>query len=119
MSDHSEHAASGHVVPISTYVGVFLALMVGTVVTTWVATVNLGRWNTVVALTIAVIKMILVVLFFMHVKYATGLTRIVILAGFFWLGIMITLSCSDELTRTWEIVPQGWNMIVPLVSRLF
>ena len=43
--------------------------------------------------------MILVVLFFMHVKYATGLTRVVILAGFFWLGIMITLSCSDELTR--------------------
>ena len=71
------------------------------------------------ALTIAVIKMVLVVLFFMHVKYATGLTRIVILAGFFWLGIMITLSCSDELTRTWEIVPQGWNMIVPVVSRLF
>ena len=52
--------------------------------------------------------MILVVLFFMHVKYATGLTRVIIIAGFFWLAIMITLSCSDELTRTWEIVPQGW-----------
>jgi cytochrome c oxidase subunit 4 len=120
MSDHSEHSGAGHVVPISTYVLVFLALMAGTVLTTWIATIDLGgRWNTVVALTIAVIKMVFVVLFFMHVKYATGLTRIVILAGFFWLGIMITLSCSDELTRTWEIVPQGWNMIVPLVSRLF
>ncbi len=119
MSDHSEHTATGHVVPISTYVAVFFALMVGTVLTTWIATIDLGRWNTVVALTIAVIKMILVVLFFMHVKYATGLTRVVILAGFFWLAIMITLSSSDELTRTWEIVPQGWNMIVPLVSRLF
>jgi cytochrome c oxidase subunit 4 len=120
MSDHSEHSgAAGHVVPVSTYLLVFLALMVGTALTTWVAYIDLGRWNTVVALTIAVIKMVLVVLFFMHVKYATGLTRVVILAGFFWLAIMITLSSMDELTRTWEIVPQGWNMIVPLVSRLF
>ena len=94
-------------------------LLVGTALTTEIAKFDLGRWNTVAALTIAVTKMVLVVLFFMHVKYATGLTRIVILAGFFWLGIMITLSCSDELTRTWEIVPQGWNMIVPVVSRLF
>jgi cytochrome c oxidase subunit IV len=120
MSEHKEqrgHAA--HVVPVSTYVLVFLALMVGTALTTGIADIDLGRWNTVVALTIAVVKMVLVVLFFMHVKYATGLTRVVILAGFFWLGIMITLSCSDELTRTWEIVPQGWNMIVPIVSRLF
>ena len=124
MSDQGQHggghSGAGHVVPISTYVGVFFILMIGTAVTTWVAYIDLGRWNTVVALTIAVIKMIFVVLFFMHVKYATGLTRIVILAGFFWLGIMITLSCSDELTRTWEIVPQGWNgTIVPLLSRLF
>jgi cytochrome c oxidase subunit IV len=119
MSDHSENGAVGHVVPISTYLLVFLALMVGTALTTWVAYIDLGRWNTVVALTIAVTKMTLVVLFFMHVKYATGLTRIVILAGFFWLAIMITLSCSDELTRHWEIVPQGWNMIVPFFSRPF
>ncbi len=123
MSGHSEHAASGHVVPVSTYVLVFIALLIGTGLTTEVAKHDLGRWNTIVALTIAVIKMILVVLFFMHVKYATGLTRVVILAGFFWLGIMITLSCSDELTRTWEIVPQSWlpttNMIIPIVTRFF
>jgi cytochrome c oxidase subunit 4 len=120
MSDHTEQSGhSGHVVPVSTYLLVFLALMVGTALTTWIAYIDLGRWNTVVALTIAVTKMVLVVLFFMHVKYATGLTRVVILAGFFWLGIMITLSCSDELTRGWEIVPQGWNMILPVVSRLF
>jgi len=120
MSEHAGHDSdTPHVVPITTYVLVFLALMLGTALTTWVAYIDLGRWNTVAALTIAVIKMTLVVLFFMHVKYATGLTRIVILAGFFWLGIMITLSCSDELTRRWEIVPQGWQMIVPLFSRLF
>ena len=123
MSDHNEHVGAGHVVPISTYIGVFLALLVGTVLTTWIATIDLGKWNTVVALTIAVVKMTLVILFFMHVKYATGLTRVVILAGFFWLGIMITLSCADELTRTWELVPQTWlsqtNMILPFLSRLF
>jgi len=121
MSEHNEHAGAGHVVPISTYLAVFAALMVGTVITTWVATINLGKFNTVVALVIAFIKMTLVVLFFMHVKYATGLTRIVIVAGFFWLAIMITLTGSDEFTRTWEIVSQGWasaqSILLP-VSRL-
>ena len=120
MSDHAEHSGHiGHVVPVSTYVLVFLALMFGTALTTWVAYHNFGKWNTPIALVIAFTKMLLVVLFFMHVKYATGLTRIVILAGFFWLGIMITLSCSDELTRRWEIVPQGWQMIVPFLPRIF
>ena len=118
MAEHHD-SPEEHVVPISTYLGVFFALMIGTALTTWVAYIDLGRWNTVVALTIAVIKMTLVVLFFMHVKYATGLTRVVVLAGFFWLAIMMTLFCTDELTRTWEIVPQGWNMILPFVSRLF
>jgi cytochrome c oxidase subunit IV len=124
MSEHGEHGAhTEHIVPISTYLLVFLALMIGTGLTTWIAYIDLGKWNTVVALVIAFCKMILVVLFFMHVKYATGLTRVIIIAGFFWLGIMITLSCSDELTRTWEIVPQGWlgngSMILPLLSRWF
>src|SRR3984885_2591451 len=113
---------SGHViVPVRIYVGVFLALMALTALTTGVAYIDLGAWNTVVALAIAVTKMLLVVLFFMHVKYATGLTRVIIIAGFFWLAIMITLSCQDELTRTWEIVPQTWlpntSMIVPFISR--
>jgi cytochrome c oxidase subunit IV len=125
MSDQNDHGAAHteHIVPISTYVAVFIALLVGTFATTEVAKHDLGEWNTVVALLIAFTKMILVVLFFMHVKYATGLTRVIIIAGFFWLGIMITLSCSDELTRGWEIVPQGWlpttNMIIPMISRLF
>jgi len=120
MSEHAGHDSdTPHVVPITTYVLVFLALMLGTALTTWVAYIDLGRWNTVAALTIAVIKMTLVVLFFMHVKYATGLTRIVILAGFFWLGIMVALSLSDELTRHWEITPTAWNTILPVISRHF
>jgi hypothetical protein len=59
----------------------------------------------------------------MHVKYATGLTRVIIIAGFFWLAIMITLSSQDEFTRSWEIIPQGWlgngSMILPLLTRFF
>ncbi|MGH9494032.1 MAG: cytochrome C oxidase subunit IV family protein [Candidatus Sulfotelmatobacter sp.] len=120
MAEHSEHSSGvEHVVPISTYVGVFLALIALTALTTGVAYIDLGQWNTVAALLIAVVKMLLVVLFFMHVKYAAGLTRIAILAGFFWLAIMITLTLSDELTRGWEIVSHGWGVIVPLVLRLF
>jgi cytochrome c oxidase subunit IV len=118
MSKHSqETSGSEHVVPVSTYVAVFVALIALTALTTGVAYIDLGRWNTVVALVIAVIKMLLVVLFFMHVKYAAGLTRIAILAGFFWLAIMICLTLSDELTRGWEIVSRGWGVIVPLVVR--
>lgn len=110
MSENSEHTGhAGHVVPVSIYVLVFILLMMGTALTTGVAYVDLGRWNTVVALAIATTKMILVILFFMHVKYSKGLTRIVIVGAFFWLGIMITLTCSDELTRHWEIVPEGWS----------
>ena len=119
MSDHTEQGAHGHVVPIGVYLGVFFALMVGTALTTWVAYIDLGAFNTVVALTIAVIKMLLVVLFFMHVKYAHGLTKIVIICGFFWLGIMITLSLSDELTRGWEMNPAGWGSIIPFFLHLF
>lgn len=119
MAEHSEHSSGAeHVVPVSTYVGVFLALIAFTALTTGVAYIDLGRWNTVVALIIAVIKMLLVVLFFMHVKYAAGLTRIAILAGFFWLAIMITLTLSDELTRGWEIVAHGWSAMIPLLLHL-
>jgi len=107
---------SGHVVPVKTYVGIFLALMALTALTTGVAYIDLGAFNTVAALTIAVVKMLLVVLFFMHVKYATKLTKVIIMAGFFWLAIMMTFSLSDELSRHWEIVPAPWSMIFPFVS---
>jgi cytochrome c oxidase subunit 4 len=120
MSDHSEQAGHGvHIVPVRTYVLVFIALMIGTALTTAAAYVDMGPWNTPVALAIATAKLMLVVLFFMHVKYAAGLTRIAILAGFFWLGIMVALTCSDELTRHWEIIPKGWGgMIVPFLHHL-
>jgi cytochrome c oxidase subunit 4 len=100
---------SPHVVPVRVYVGIFVALLFLTGLTTAVAFVDLGPLNTVVALAIAVVKMLLVILFFMHVRNSSGLTRIVILAGFFWLAILITLTLSDVLTRQWTPRPSGWD----------
>ncbi len=119
MSGHSEHTQHvAHIVPIRTYFLVFVALMFGTALTTGVAYIDLGTWNTVVALAIAFTKMSLVVLFFMHVKYNKGLTRIVIFGAFFWLAIMMTFTLSDELTRRWEINPAAWQTLVPFFRHL-
>jgi len=82
------------------YLLVFFALVVGTVLTWAIAFVDLGRWNPVIALTIACTKATLVILFFMHVRYSSKLTILTVCAGFFWLFILISLSLSDYLTRT-------------------
>ena len=93
MSEHS-HPTPG------LYLEIFLCLVVGTCLTWGIAFKDLGVWNPVVALTIAVAKALLVILFFMHVHYSSKLTKLTISAGFFWLMIMITMSLSDYLTRT-------------------
>jgi cytochrome c oxidase subunit 4 len=100
---------SGHVVSVRLYVTIFLTLLVLTGLTTGVAFIDLGAYNTVVALAIAVLKMLLVVLFFMHVRYSSGLTKIVVLAGFFWLAIMLTFTMSDYFTRGLDNPPNGWG----------
>jgi|SRR5215469_2860095 len=107
---------SGHIVPVKTYVGIFASLIALTLLTTGVAFVDLGRLNTVVALAIAVTKMLLVILFFMHVKYSPGLTRLVIIAGFFWLAILVAISLADELTRGWSPTPQPWSILISLLA---
>jgi len=116
MSEQTRHS---HIVPVGVYVGVFLALLVLTGVTTGVAYIDLGPINTVAALAIAVCKMLLVVLFFMHVKYSAGLTRLVIVAGFFWLAILIALTLADEFTRRWTPDPNSWSVLMTAFSRLF
>ncbi|HET9364687.1 MAG TPA: cytochrome C oxidase subunit IV family protein [Candidatus Angelobacter sp.] len=95
MSDHSH----SHPTP-GLYLVIFIALAIGTVATWAIAFVDLGIWNPVIALAIAVTKATLVVLFFMHIYYSSKLTKITISAGIFWLLIMITMSLSDYLTRT-------------------
>jgi cytochrome c oxidase subunit 4 len=90
-----------HVVPRKIYFAVFTALIVFTATTTAVSFIDLGPWNTVVALGIAFLKATLVVLFFMHVKYSPRLTQVTIAGGLFWLAIMIVLTLSDFMTRGW------------------
>ena len=88
-----------HVTSRKIYFLVFGALMVLTLVTWLAAQVDLGWANDVVALTIAVTKALLVLLFFMHVRYSTRMTILTAAAGFFWLVILIGLTLSDYLTR--------------------
>jgi cytochrome c oxidase subunit 4 len=95
---------SEHVVPRSVYYAVFGALMVLTGLTVWVAYLDLGFLNTAAALGIAVTKAALVILYFMHVRYGTRLTWVIVSSGFFWLGILIVLGLSDYLSRGW--IPQ-------------
>jgi cytochrome c oxidase subunit 4 len=95
----TEHA---HVVSPRTYYAIFAALIVCTYLTWQVAYFDLGPLNAVVALGIAVFKAVLVVLFFMHVRQSPRLTWVVVLAGIFWLGIMLAITMSDYLTRGWK-----------------
>jgi cytochrome c oxidase subunit 4 len=90
----SEHVTSPRV-----YVAIFLALMVLTAITVWVAFQNLGPFNDIVALGIAVTKTCLVILYFMHVRYSSRMTRLTVAAGFLWLAIMIGITLTDYLSR--------------------
>jgi cytochrome c oxidase subunit 4 len=96
---------TGHIDSIKTYVGVLLALLILTGLTTAVAYVDLGPFSVVLALTIAVIKMLLVALFFMHLRHSNQLTKLVVLGGLMWLGILLVLTLSDFATRGWLGVP--------------
>ena len=99
---------SEHIVSRKVYFAIFGALMVGTAVTVMVAFIDLGgRFNTIVALTVAVIKATLVVLYFMHVRYSSRLTWVIVGSGLFWLGIMFALTLSDYLSRDWFPPPFG------------
>ena len=92
---------SGHVAPRSLYYFVFLALMVGTVLTVVVARFDLGALNNIVMLTVACAKALLVILFFMHVRWSPRLTWVVVASGFFWLLILFGLGMSDYMSRGW------------------
>lgn len=88
-----------HITSVRTYLAVFVALMVFTGITVAAAFIDLGILNDVVALTIAVTKGTLVVLFFMHVRHSSRLSKLVVIAGFLWLAILFALTLSDYLTR--------------------
>ena len=91
---------SEHVLPSKLYYGIWILLLILTVVTAGVATIDLGRFNTIVALLIASGKALIVVLFFMHVKYTSEkMTKAVLLAAVFWLLLLLVLSLADYSTR--------------------
>ena len=100
---------SAHVVPTRTYYLIFGTLMLLTYITVVVSGYDLGALNTVVALAIAGFKAVIVVLYFMHVKYSTRLTKLVVLAGLYWLGILLALTLSDYLSRSWGTYGQTYH----------
>jgi cytochrome c oxidase subunit 4 len=93
--------STSHVLPKRVYFTIFAILMICTYLTAQIAFFDLGAFNTVAALTIAVFKAVLVVLFFMHVKYGSRLTWAVVAGGIFWLLILLALTMGDYLTRGW------------------
>jgi cytochrome c oxidase subunit 4 len=90
---------SEHIDSLKTYLLVFACLIVLTGVTTAVAFVDLGAFSVVVALGIAVCKMMLVSLFFMHVRHSSRLTKLILIGGLLWLGIMLSMTLTDFATR--------------------
>jgi cytochrome c oxidase subunit 4 len=99
MSAHSSATSS----PLKMYFAVFFALLVGTGLTVFAATLDLGRYNAAVALGIATIKATLVALFFMHVWHASEkLTKLVVIAALFFLLLLLGLTMSDYATRLWS-----------------
>jgi cytochrome c oxidase subunit 4 len=98
---HAGHAGEPHVLPLSVYWGVFLALVVGTIVTVWTATIDLGAMNLVVALAIATIKASLVILFFMHVKYSSKFVWVFASTGFLFVMLQFAFTLMDFRTRSW------------------
>ncbi|HTD21586.1 MAG TPA: cytochrome C oxidase subunit IV family protein [Terriglobales bacterium] len=111
MSQNTEH--SEHIVSVWLYLAIFATLLVFTGVTAVVAFIDLSanigghvvNFNPLVALAIAIFKATLVILFFMHVKYSSRLTKIVVGAGVFWLLILLSLTMTDYLSRSLQTAP--------------
>ncbi len=105
MSSPSDHH---HVMPVRTYLNVFGALLVLTVLTVVVAFFDLGPLNVAVAVTIASAKAYVVLLYFMHVRYSNRIIWLTAAAGFVWFVLMLALTLSDYATRGWLPYPEAW-----------
>ena len=97
--------STSHIATVRVYVTIFVLLLVFTGLTVLVAKYDFGWLNTPVALTIAVTKASLVVIYFMGVRFNTPLTKVVVVAGFFWLFILFGLGMMDYVSRPWLGVP--------------
>ncbi len=111
LHQQDEHDQEHHIVSPVIYLMILGALLVFTGLTVWASYIDLGAWhiapgltlywNPVVALAIACTKMTLVVLFFMHVKYSTKLTKLTVACGFFTFIALIGMTMTDYFTRAW------------------
>ncbi len=109
--DHAQSDHEHHIVSPVIYLVILLTLLVFTGLTVWASFIDLGEWhiapgitlfwNPVVALAIACTKMTLVVLFFMHVKYSTKLTKLTVASGFFMFLVLVGMTMADYFTRAW------------------
>ena len=96
--EHEEHL---HIIKPTFYLGIFFALLCLTALTTGMSFIDLGVFNAVIALAIAVVKASLVVLFFMHIHYSSRLLKMTVAAGLFTFCLLITLTMSDYISRAW------------------
>jgi cytochrome c oxidase subunit 4 len=94
---------SEHIVSTRVYFTIYALLMALTATTVAVSFADLGKVNDIAALTIAVTKAVLVILYFMHVRYGNRFTGLVVASGFAWLALLILLTLADELTRGWLV----------------
>jgi cytochrome c oxidase subunit IV len=99
VAEHHEH----HIVSPRMYLLIFVALLVGTAITVGASYVDLGEWNPVIALAIACTKAVLVILFFMHIKYSSRVMKLTVASGFFTFLVLITMTLSDYISRAWGL----------------
>lgn len=97
-----------HEPSVRAYLAVFAALMALTLITVGVAFLNLGPLNNIAALGIAIVKAMLVIAIFMHLKDSARILWIVAFAGFLWLAVLLALTMSDVVSRGWVPPPETW-----------
>ena len=97
--EHAEH----HIVTPMNYLFVYIALIVGTILTVVAADIDMGVFNPIIALGIACTKACIVILFFMHVKYQSRLVKLTVGAGFFTFIVLITMTLTDYMSRAWGL----------------
>ena len=97
--EHADH----HIVTPAVYAVVFVTLLIGTAITVGAAYIDLHISNPIVALAIACTEAVIVILFFMHVKYQSNLIKLTVAAGFFTFIVLITMTMSDYISRAWGL----------------
>jgi cytochrome c oxidase subunit IV len=97
------------IVSRGTYLVVWVALLVLLAATVAISYVQLGVLNIVATIAIAAIKALIIIMYFMHVRYGPRLVWVFVGAGFFWLAIMFTLAFGDYYTRIYMPMPTDWK----------